>query len=267
MSSLQQKISLLCPTRQRPAQALRLILTVLETAQVPQRVEVLFYIDADDPTREDYIKQFQSKEAELKQFDRCLFLVGDPIGISKAWNELAEKSQGDLLIMAADDQIYNTPGWDTRLDQEVQKYPDRIFCMWFNEGHWGAKLCTFPIVSRQWYSTLSYFTTGMFECLYDDLWITDLAKRVDRLHYIPDILTEHFHWSYGKSAIDSTYQRKQVGPQGKIKPAVKRDMDLFLRTGHYREADAKKLAAVMEGGVKLNDGLPLIQKPSILQKT
>ena len=263
MSPVQQKISLLCPTRQRPNQALRLILTVLATADLPERVEVLFYIDADDPTREEYIKQFQSRASDLQRLSRCLFIVGDPIGISKAWNELAEKSQGDLLIMAADDQVYNTVGWDTLLDEEIQKYPDRIFCMWFNEGHWGEQLCTFPIVSRQWYSTLGYFTTGIFECLYDDLWITDLAKRVDRLHYIPDILTEHFHWSYGKSEIDATYERKQVDRDGKIKPPVKRDMNLFLRTGHYREADARKLAKVMQGQVTLNDGLALINKPTI----
>lgn len=264
MSLGQQKISLLCPTRQRPSQAWRLILSVLQTAQIPERVEVLFYLDADDPTRENYIQQFQNQALTLKTLGRCLFVVGEPIGISKAWNELAQQAQGDLLIMAADDQTYNTPGWDIRLDQEVQKYRDRIFCMWFNEGHWGAKLCTFPIVSRQWYSTLGYFTTGMFECLYDDLWITDIAKRVNRLHYIPDVLTEHFHWSYGKSTIDATYQRKQVDPQGQLKPAIKRDMNLFLRTGHYREADARKLAAVMEGKVELNNGLPLIQTPSIL---
>ena len=153
------------------------------------------------------MQQFQSREADLKGLNRCLFLVGEPIGISKAWNELAQQCRGNLLIMAADDQIYNTVGWDTRLDEEVQKYPDRIFCMWFNEGHWGEKLCTFPIVSRHWYATLGYFTTGIFECLYDDLWITDLAHRVDRLHYIGLV-----YWS----GILAWYIGKKMGFSGVI---------------------------------------------------
>lgn len=247
MPKIKKTISLLCPTRERPDKALGLILSVLETAIYPERVEVLFYIDEDDRTRADYIKKFRSREQDLKRFRRCLFAIGDPVGISKAWNELASRCEGNLLVMAADDQTYNDSGWDTRLDEEVLRYPDDIFCMWFNDGHWQDKLCTFPIVSRKWYETLGYFTSGMFECLYDDLWIMEIAQKVGRLNYIPDILTEHFHWSYGKSEIDKTYERNQVNWGGELKPAVKRDMDMFKRTARYRELDARRIAAVMEG--------------------
>lgn len=251
MSTPVQTISLLCPTRGRPDNALRLGLSALKTAAQPHRVEILFYVDEDDPTRSQYLDAFKGRREELNQFRRCAFLFGEAIGISKAWNELASRCQGNLLIMAADDQTYNDFGWDDRLDVETQKYPDEIFCMWFNEGHWGGNLCTFPIVSRKWCVTLGYFTTGLFECLYDDMWIWELARRVDRLHYIPDILTEHLHWGYGKAAIDETYSRKQVYGDGKLKPAVYRDMDLYCRTAPYREADAKRLAAVMDGKVIL----------------
>lgn len=240
------KISLLCPTRDRPEKALRLALSILETATHPQRVEILFYLDSDDPSTEDYLSKFRTHQQQLSRFLRCPFIIGDPISISKSWNELASRSQGDILIMAADDQTYDTPGWDVRLDAEIQKFPDNIFCMWFNDGHWGEKLCTFPIVSRRWYTTLGYFTTGMFECLYDDLWIMDIGRILGRLHYIPDILTEHYHWSYGKSDIDPTYERHQVNAEGKLKPAVQRDLDLFKRTTHYRELDARRLAAIMK---------------------
>lgn len=256
-------ISLLCPTRGRPDKALRLILSVLKTAHHPERVEVLFYVDTDDPTKLDYVSQLEAHKAELSRLKQCGLIVSEPIGVSKAWNALATASKGDLLVMAADDQIYNDAGWDTRLDQETTKFPDEIFCMWFNEGHWGEKLCTFPIVSRKWCLTLGYFITGIFECLYDDLWIMDIAKRVGRLHYIPDVLTEHLHWGYGKAEIDSTYEFKQVDSQGNLKPAVRRDMDLFGRTAPYREADARRIAAVMNGPVTLQPGLPPIGRPTI----
>jgi FkbM family methyltransferase len=258
-------ISLLCPTRGRPDQAIRLALSVLATAAQPRRVELLFYVDADDPEKPKYIEEFKQHNLSLNQLMRCLLLIGEPIGISKSWNELAARCQGDLLIMAADDQTYSDRGWDDRLDQEVKKFPDQIFCMWFNDGHWGEKLCTFPIVSRKWCLTLGYFTTGIFECLYDDLWIMDLAKRIDRLHYIPDVLTEHFHWSYGKAAIDTTYQWKQVSQEGQLKPAVHRDMNLFGRTLYYRETDAKRLLAVMEKPIDLKPGMAKIGKSSIFE--
>ncbi|MCT7971871.1 glycosyltransferase family 2 protein [Laspinema olomoucense] len=251
MSNPQQTISLLCPTRGRPEQALRLALSVLNTASQPQRVELLFYVDDDDRKQSEYLEVFKTHKPKLDRFRRCGFLLGEAIGISKAWNELASRCQGNLLIMAADDQTYNDFGWDDRLDIETQKYPDEIFCMWFNEGHWQEKLCTFPIVSRKWCQTLGYFTTGLFECLYDDMWIWEIAKRVGRLHYIPDILTEHLHWGYGKAEIDETYQHKQVDANKNLKPAVYRDMDLYCRTVPYRETDARRIAAVMQGKVYL----------------
>lgn len=212
---------------------------------------MLFYVDTDDRTKSKYLDLFKAHKTDLDRFGRCAFVIGEAIGISKAWNDLASRCEGNLLVMAADDQTYNDFGWDDRLDRETLNYPDEIFCMWFNEGHWGAELCTFPIVSRKWCLTLGYFTTGLFECLYDDMWIWEIAKRVDRLHYIPDILTEHLHWGYGKAAIDETYTRKQVSPDRKLKPAVYRDMDLYCRTVAYRETDARRIADVMDGKVIL----------------
>lgn len=254
-SASQKTISLLCPTRGRPQQALRLALSVLKTASKPKRVEILFYVDEDDETQEDYKSTFSSHYPELSQLKRYAIVIGDPIGISRAWNELARLCKGDLLIMAADDQIYNDAGWDDRLDQEVEKYPDEIFCMWFNDGHLGDKLCTFPIVSRKWCTTLGYFVTGFFECFCDDVWIMDIAKRVGRLHYIPDVLTEHLNWRYGKAEIDATYERRQVDTQGQFKPSIERDKALFIRTDHYRKADARKIAAVMSEPVTLKVGI------------
>ncbi|MCD8489641.1 MAG: FkbM family methyltransferase [Desertifilum sp.] len=248
-------ISLLSPTRGRPQQALRLALSVLKTASQPKRVEILFYIDDDDTTQEDYKETFSNHYAQLSQLGRYALVIGQPIGISRAWNELARLSKGDLLIMAADDQTYNDEGWDKRLDEEVAKYPDEIFCMWFNDGHLGEKLCTFPIVSRKWCTTLGYFVTGFFECFCDDVWIMDIAKRVGRLHYIPDVLTEHLNWRYGKAEIDATYERRQVDTQGQFKPSIERDKALFIRTSHYRQADARKIAAVMSEPVTLKSGV------------
>lgn len=264
MTNQNATISLLCPTRGRAAQAMRLALSVVQTASQPERIELLFYVDSNDPEKVTYEKALQQHKSQLDRLRRCLVVVAEPIGISKAWNILAAVSQGSLLVMAADDQTYNTTGWDDRLLAEIQRFPDEIFCMWFNEGHWGENLCTFPIVSRKWCVTLGYFTTGLFECLYDDLWIMDLAQRLDRLHYIPDVLTEHLHWSYGKSEIDETYAWKQVNNEGQLKPAVRRDMNLFSRTASYREADALRLVQHMDNPPQaLKSGLALMGETSI----
>jgi hypothetical protein len=67
MSKPLKTISLLCPTRGRPDKALRLVLSVLQTAHHPERVEVLFYVDTDDSTKLDYVSQLEAHKAELSQ--------------------------------------------------------------------------------------------------------------------------------------------------------------------------------------------------------
>ncbi len=255
------RISVLCPTRGRPDMAVRMCESIISTAADADRVEVLLYVDEDDPALDQYLEQFRYREG--REFVRsCVLANGEPIGIARAWNHLARMAQGDVLIMGGDDQTYDDAGWDSRLDEEVAKYPDQIYCMWFNDGHWKDKLCTFPIVSRKWVDTLGYFVPPFFERIYLDTWLMDLAQRVGRLHYVPDVLTEHHHVSYGKGIYDSTYA-EQLGPDGSLKPAVRRDMDLFASTVAYRETDARRLAAVMNGAVVLREGLPVNGRSSL----
>jgi glycosyl transferase/beta-hydroxylase protein BlmF len=204
-------VSLLCPTRGRPAFAERLMESVARTAAQPKRVELLFYVDGDDPERAGY----EAFAARLTQgpiaLGRCTVFVGEPMSVSRSWNVLARQSVGDLLVMANDDQVYVDAGWDARLDAEVDAYPDGIFCMWFNDGINGGCHCAFPIVSRVWCETLGYFTPGIFEFLYNDTWVMDIAARVGRTHYIPDVLVEHRHFTAGKSEFDDTYRRHRTG--------------------------------------------------------
>ena len=102
---------------------------------------------------------------------------------------------GDILIMGNDDQEYQTQYWDTTLEGEVNKYPDDIYCAWFEDKINGPKHCAFPIISRKWYDTVGYFAPGVFNFGYNDTWVYDIAKRVGRTHFIPDVVVEHKHFS------------------------------------------------------------------------
>ena len=84
------------------------------------------------------------------------------MSVSKSWNEIAKLSLGDILIMGNDDQEYQTQYWDTTLEGEVNKYPDDIYCAWFEDKINGSKHCAFPIISRKWYDTVGYFAPIVF---------------------------------------------------------------------------------------------------------
>ena len=236
-------ISLLCPTRGRPENALRLAKSLLDTTADPERIELLFYIDDDDKNEGQYLELLDKWLKEKNDpFAKCEVTIGPAISISESWNTIAARAKGDLLIMANDDQVYKTNAWDHRLDEEVMQYSDGVFCMWFEDGINGSGHCAFPIVSRVWYQTLGYFTPGIFKFIYNDTWLMELGKRCDRLHFISDIFVEHLHFTVNKSELDETYQRHR-DPRDNH---VEYDKALFEKTEGMRTADANKLLTVIQ---------------------
>jgi hypothetical protein len=141
-------------------------------------------------------------------------------------------------MTANDDQVYIDSGWDDRLDIETAKYPDGIYCMWFNDDWESQNFCTFPIVSRRWVETLGYLQFPFFEHFFADSWIWMLAKSVDRAVYLDDVLVEHRHWKSGKSEVDDTYERNSTDSGDS---RYSRDRDVIDRFERYFLADVEAL--------------------------
>ena len=211
-------ISILTPTRNRPNNCERFIKSIYNTAKNPGNIELHFYVDNDDPSLEAYKSLAKHCYEEYNKFYKCEFEFGEPMSVSQSWNIIATKSTSYLLIMGNDDLIYRTPEWDTRLIQNLAiKYKqDPLWVSWFNDGINADRHCAFPIISREWYDTVGYFAPGCFNFGYNDTWVFDIAKRLDRTHYIPDILVEHMHFSKGKSDMDDTYARNRTQSKGNL---------------------------------------------------
>lgn len=232
------KISLLVPTRNRPEKAYQMAMSALITISDRKNLEILMYLDLDDPSINKYRNQF----AKLAN-QNVELIVGQAVSVSKSWNDIASRCTGDVLMMGNDDQIFVTPRWDITLEKKVKQYPDNIYCAWFNDGINGPNHCAFPIVSRKWYNTLGYFTPGIFQFGYNDTWIFDIAKKIDRCLYIPEVLVEHRHFSVGKSQIDDTYARNRTQERGNL---YAKDRITFACSDAERGVHAEKLKKVME---------------------
>ena len=223
------KISILTPTRGRCARAQKFAHSVLTTAAVPEEIELLFYVDNDDPQLADYLRWKDNAQSQIE------IMIGPPISVSKSWNRLAERCKGDILIMGNDDLVYRTDSWDNILAYNLLGFPDKIYVMWFKDGINNEKHCAFPIVSRLWYETVGYFTPGIFEFLYNDTWVYDIGLKVERTWYIPDIYVEHEHFSTGKMVADETTIRQRRSG------STARDRELFEKTDGSRKIAAEKL--------------------------
>jgi glycosyl transferase/beta-hydroxylase protein BlmF len=237
-----QRYALVCPTRGRPNQLQKFVESALTKADNPQRVEILLYIDDDDP-------EFKHYEASIANFEKKFgynsisITLGPSVGVPRAANILFNKSTADVFLISNDDQVFIDHGWDARLDKEINKFPDSIFCIWFNDKWESRNFCTFPILSRKWIETLGYLQFPFFEHFFTDAWIWMLAKAIGRDHYIDDIVIEHRHWKTGKSEKDATYT-KHLTTEGKSRHA--RDRSVIDRFERYFHADVEALKKVMD---------------------
>ena len=231
--------SILTPTRNRPANCERFIKSVYNSTNTKKNVEMLFYVDEDDPAIGAYKSLHWHAQKEYEGFKKIEFAFGNPMSVSKSWNIIAERCVGDVLIMGNDDLVYQTDGWDEKLDQELDQYrQDKIYVAWMNDGINGERHCAFPIVSREWYECLGRFTPGTFNFGYNDTWIFEVGKMLDRLHYIPFIKAEHLHFSVGKSEMDDTYAHNRTKEKGNL---YAKDQVLFNKTRAARMDDRDRL--------------------------
>ena len=236
------QIAILTPSRARPERLVRFLNTVHTLSHNKTLIKSYNYVDSDD--------KFLDKYKELiSPFKNTKLIIGPPQSVSKSWNVIAKEAiadGADILIMGNDDMQYRTLGWDQLLEIEVKKFPDKIFCMWFHDLINGEKHCAFPIVSKEWYQILGYFTPGVFNFGFNDTWIYHIALLIKRAHFIPYILNEHLHFSTGKMQADETTIRARKNASFQI------DKEIFERTKPQREDDAKKLITYIKNHQESN---------------
>ena len=237
--------SILTPTRNRPANCERFIKSVYNSATKRQNVEMLFYVDDDDPAIDAYKSLHWHAQKEFEEFKNIEFVFGTPMSVSKSWNIIAEKCVGDVLIMGNDDLVYQTTSWDELLDIELDNYiKDKIYVAWMEDGINGEKHCAFPIISREWYECLGRFTPGTFNFGYNDTWIFEVGTMLDRLHFIPHIKASHLHFSQG-APMDDTYARNRTQEKGNLYAL---DKVLFNKTRAARMDDRDRLRELITIG-------------------
>ena len=240
-------IAILTPTRNRANNCERFIKSIYNTAKNRGSIELHFYVDNDDPSIEAYKSLAKHCYEEYNEFYKCEFTFGEPMSVSQSWNIIAVKATSYLMIMGNDDLIYRTPNWDSELIQNlaVRYKQDPMWVSWFNDGINGDRHCAFPIISKEWYDTVGYFAPGCFNFGYNDTWVFDIAKRLDRTHYIPNILVEHMHFSKGKSEMDDTYARNRTQEKGNLYAI---DKGIFFRADSIkrREEDCQKIKVEIE---------------------
>ena len=197
-----------------------------ELAEQPEQVEVVLYVDEDDPASHHLqVSQIESK-----------IIVGPRTSMGACNSACLENSVGDIVMLCNDDIVVRTHGWDRKLRETDESFSDRIYLAYPNDLFKGRRLCTFPILSRQSCELLGDPFPRSYKGAFIDYHLLDVFKRLERrgyqrLLYLRNVIFEHMHYRTGKAAFDETYQRR----------ARFADDDVFLLLREERSRSAKIL--------------------------
>jgi len=187
-------ITILCPSRGRPDKFKAFLDTVKETSD--GGVEVLLYLDDDDKTLLNYPE------------DPILTIYIDtPRYLGPAYQYLYERSDGDIVMMGADDIRFRQQGWADKVVASATQ--DNIFLSSFDDGGRPKKENGHPFMGRGFVDAIGFLTHKDIAHACVDNWVVDIARGIDRFYYL-DLGIEHVHPKYKKGQWDDTYKRRSV---------------------------------------------------------
>lgn len=210
----------------------RLVESVYATSTTP--VEVVFYVDLDDPDS-------LATAVDLGFTGTVKHVVGERIVLSDMWNVAAANATGEILMMCGDDVVFRTPGWDQRVLETFEAVPDRIALVYGNDLIQHERLATHPFIHRNWYNAVGYLVPNGFSCDWCDMWLNEVAIELDRRVYLADVVFEHVHPCVGKVRMDENHrERLERGRRDNV-------TQLYTDRAEERAVDVAKLRAVLAG--------------------
>lgn len=205
-----------------------------ETAFDVDRLSFHVGIDDDDPDLPGYL------EIDIMDGLAKITVLPNKGSGPATCNAVALGIEADLILNAADDVLFRTPGWDDALDAAYDALPDGMALMYFNDGRDRDK-CEHFVVPRRWVQAVGHLLRPDYEHFSADEDAQEIAKAVGRYIWLKDIVLEHMHFKYGKADKDETYAMKRR------EAVTDRDHARFNAFAPFRRQEIARLQAVIGG--------------------
>jgi hypothetical protein len=225
-------ISLLLPTRERPALVHRLFDTLSQTTTDLGNLEVVLYADEDDRASHEIST---TAFPLVKLVGRARRTMGSMI------RACYDASHGRYVMLINDDVIVRTPGWDTKVIETFGRLPDDIGLIYGNDLDQGEAVPTFPLISRTVCDVLGEICPSGYKNLHIESHLFDIFRQLARLgygriRYLENVVFEHMHYVVGKAARDQVYTKKNQ----------RADDLLFIALDDERASKARRLASYIQ---------------------
>ena len=166
-------ISILLPSRGRREVLKESILTLIENASNPKRLELLLGLDADDEGVQEYIKDNIAPILKEHQVE-CRANIFEPLGYENLHtyvNTLASNANGKWLMFWNDDGLMETKNWDN----VISEYDGQFKLLAPKDNHEGHPYAIFPIVPIDWFRLMDHLSLNA----QNDAWLSHIAYMLD----------------------------------------------------------------------------------------
>jgi len=195
-------ISVLLPVRARPGPMEQCLRTLVDTANRPNRIEVLIAFDDDDTDTINYFVEVLAPYLDSKgvtysamQFKRLGYLR-----LNEYLNELANHSTGHWIFFWNDDAVMTTNHWD----DIIRQYNDRFALLRAETNH-DHPYAIFPILPRKWVEITGHISPHQI----NDAWTSQIGWMLDIVVTIP-VMIEHERFDLTGKNGDDVYKNRPM---------------------------------------------------------
>lgn len=181
------KLLIKFPTRERPVKFLEVLDKYYSLLDDVDNTEFCVTLDDDDKTVTD---KFLDK---LETYPNVFYYIGDSKDKIEAINNDMEDFKFDIVLLASDDMIPQTQGYDKIIrDNMIKHYPDTDGILWFWDGN-RKDLNTLCILGRKYYDRFGYIYHPGYKSFYCDNEFMQVGNILRKQTYIDECIIKHEH--------------------------------------------------------------------------
>jgi hypothetical protein len=191
-------ITVICPSRGRPANVARLIESFRLT-RVHRSTRLIIAVDSSDPDLVGYSNAVSGAGVFLLNVD------SKRRNMVQTLNQAASYAVEDVVTIlgfVGDDHVFETGGWDAKLNDALQP----MMIAYGDDGHQHEALPTAVFMDANIVRALGWMAPpGLHHLYVDNAWKV-LGEVMQSLRYFPEIKITHLHPHAGRAEWDTTYE-------------------------------------------------------------
>lgn len=205
------KILVKYTSRSRPDRFFFGLDSIVNNMMRPKDHQILCSFDTDDLTMNN--PEVIGRLATQSPDYNITWVFGESKSKIDAINRDIDKADKDwdILVNMSDDMEFIERGFDQFICYEMEnRYPDTDGVLHFPDGHTQDRLMTLSIIGRRWYERFGYVYHPDYKSLWCDNEAMLVARKLNKISYIPQQIFQHNHPAWRKGEMDEQYQRTEA---------------------------------------------------------